>query len=535
MPSKLASSVTAFLVATGLMLATAFAAEPPHPLLGLSREQVLQRMGEPRSQMAAGGRGFMLYARERVVLRDGIVVDVERVAAEPVRRAAPVAAPAASAAPAPETAAVPGAANPAVPAEAAATVVSAPGAPAASAAPGAPAAQSVGQPAPVEPAAAPHVETTPPPEPKLEIKLVRPPSAGEPRPKKATVSPVAAAPAPKATTAKETASAKPAAAPTGAAKASSPLPTAATATAIATPVATPAPVATKAVEPAKPAPPAVDETPSEEEKLALEQAAAAKLAAEKKAKVIKAARRRMEAAIDSVEPVPAPPFWTIQNIILAVAVAGGAIGYLIWRLRQRQLELEASAVSHSPFSTSTAGGDGGGSLFTAESLAKLEWKRFEELVEAYYSKTGVVAARTKGGPSRPSQVRISWKGEPRPFALVRCISNPDGLIEIAPMQELNAVLAAEDVRRGYVVTTGKFAVAARDYAEEKHLTLLPGEIFLEKLNALPGAARAEITAAVMSGDCSTPSCPTCEEKMAKSAEEPPVWRCANHPDVTFRA
>ena len=41
----------------------------------------------------------------------------------------------------------------------------------------------------------------------------------------------------------------------------------------------------------------------------------------------------------------------------------------------------------------------------------------------------------------------------------------------------------DDIRRGYVVTTGKFNVPARDFAEEKHLTLLPGDIFLEKLNA----------------------------------------------------
>ena len=33
-------------------------------------------------------------------------------------------------------------------------------------------------------------------------------------------------------------------------------------------------------------------------------------------------------------------------------------------------------------------------LFTAELLAKLEWKRFEELVAHYYLKTGVVAVRT---------------------------------------------------------------------------------------------------------------------------------------------
>jgi hypothetical protein len=274
--------------------------------------------------------------------------------------------------------------------------------------------------------------------------------------------------------------------------------------------------------------PAVDREKLEQEE------AAAKAELEKKAKVIKAARRRMEATIDSAADPETPPLFTTQTIILALVVVGGGIGFMIWRIRQRQLELAASAVSHSPFSAPVAGNDGGGALFSADHLAKLEWKRFEELVEAYYSKTGVVAARSKGGPSRPAQVRISWKGEPRPFALVRCISQPEGLIDVAPLQELYTVLASEDVRRGYVVTTGRFSVPARDYAEEKHLTLLPGDIFLEKLNALPGAARAEIMQVVTAGDYTTPSCPVCEAKLTQSNDDPPVWRCASHPEVTFK-
>jgi hypothetical protein len=526
MPAKAASSVRVFIVATGLVLASAFAGEPPHPLLGLTREQVLQRMGEPRSQMTAGGRGLMNYARERVVLRDGVVVDVERMATEPVRRTAAPAAPTSPAGPstsAPDAAPAPGTGKVATP------PVAAPDDPGV--------ANPVGvsppaAPAPQEPpAAAPAAETPPPHETKIEIKMVRPPSVGGPRTQKPAVVLTEPIPPPVAV----------------AVPASKELPPAAPAPMVATPPPkAPARVDPRPTDPAgqarpavktaaapEPVAPAETEPLSDEDKKKLEQELAAKAAAEKKAKVIKAARRRMEATIDSTEPVPTPPFWTWQNILMAVAVVGGGVGYMMWRNRQRQLELAASAVSHNPFAPQTASNDGGGSLFTADMLAKLEWKRFEELVEAYYSKTGVVAARAKGGPARPAQVKISWKGEPRPFALVRCIATPDALIDVAPLQELFTLLAAEDIRRGYVVTTGKFSVPARDYAEEKHLTLLPGDIFLEKLNALPSPARAEIMQAATSGDFTTPSCPTCEAKLAQSADNPPTWRCAQHADIVF--
>jgi len=195
--------------------------------------------------------------------------------------------------------------------------------------------------------------------------------------------------------------------------------------------------------------------------------------------------------------------------------------------------LEATAVSRTPFNALISSGDSGASKFGPELLARLEWRRFEELVEAYYTKTGVVAVRTKTGPASPVHIKISWKGEPRPFACVHCIAHPEGLIEQKPLQDLNVVLAAEDIRRGYVVTTGKFSVVARDYAEEKSLTLLPGDIFLEKLNALPDSARTEIMQAITAGDYTTPSCPKCEAKMAKSKDDPPMWRCASHPELAL--
>ncbi|MBI4626491.1 MAG: restriction endonuclease [Verrucomicrobia bacterium] len=236
-------------------------------------------------------------------------------------------------------------------------------------------------------------------------------------------------------------------------------------------------------------------------------------------------RRRLHEA-DFPEPVES--IFTTQTYVIAFLVIGGGGGYLLWRRQQRQLDLAATAVSQTPFSVQAS--TGSAAMFDASLLAKLEWKRFEELVASYYSKTGVVAVRTKTGPSSPVHVKISWKGEPRPFACVHCIAHPSGLIDAKPVQELYAVLAAEDIRRGYVVTTGKFSIPARDFAEEKHLTLLSGDLFLEKLNALPDSARAELMEEITAGDYTTPSCPKCDAKAVR-ADDSSAWHCRTHPDV----
>ncbi|HVU32745.1 MAG TPA: restriction endonuclease, partial [Opitutaceae bacterium] len=217
--------------------------------------------------------------------------------------------------------------------------------------------------------------------------------------------------------------------------------------------------------------------------------------------------------------------FTTRTYLIALAIIVGGIGYLIWRRRQRQLELAATTVSHSPFGPEMTAPAASGARFTTDLLGKLEWKRFEELVAAYYNKTGVVATRTKTGPGSPVHIRISWKGETRPFACVHCVAHPSALIDLAPIQALQEILAAEDIRRGYVVTSGKFGVPARDLAEEKQITLLPGEVFAEKLNALPELVRNELMKDATAGDYAVPTCPKCEIKMVRSEEDSSQWQC----------
>jgi hypothetical protein len=407
------------------------AAEPVSPLVGQTRDQLLARYGEPRSQIERGNRVIYFYPRERVVLRDNVVVEVEEISADSV-------APTSPSTPAPEAAKEP------------TTPSTRPATPPASGA-----------------------------EPRLEIKLVRPPTKDGRPP---TVEP-AQQPPPVAR----------------------PLPAPVVPTTV--PEATSTPTPPPAVPPKKITvelpPEPVERTepvPVDEEKASDAKKAADALEDKKKKEEALRAARRRQAEAAAAEPAPSPI--SGQVYALAILIVAGGVGFLYWRYRQRQLDLAASSVENTPLTSTPTTPAFTGSGFTADVLNTLEWKRFEELVAAYYSKTGVVAVRTKTGPDSPVHIKISWKGEPRPFAYVQCIPHPTGLVDPKPLQALVTALAADDIRRGYVVTSGKFNVPARDFAEEKHLTLLPGDIFLEKLNALPATARTEIMQSISASDMS---------------------------------
>ncbi len=534
MPPTFAHGLRACCVA--LFLAFAAQAAEPAPSaspIGLNHDQVIARYGEPKSQIAAGNRLVMFFARERLVLRDGVVIEVERLPSEPPPRRPPSAPVPQVAVPPPTT----------VSAEAAAAAAAAAGTAPAATAPAPVAVAPTPVPA-AAPAAAPTDNPDPTtvaaPEPKLEIKSVRPPSANytpRPIPKPSSPATAATAPVPPATADASARKSSPSPSPTPAAPNSvattiAPSSNAVTAGSI-LPASREAGVAAPGNAPAEDAVEIAraEAAKAEEEAKAEAAALAAAAKAEKEKKLkIATARRRLNEAGEMEEPDISEAFLTTRTFVISFLVIGGGIAFLYWQSRQRQLALAATAVSRTPFSVPSVAAAGGGAIFTADLLAKLEWKRFEELVVAYYVKTGVVAARTKTGPSSPVHIRISWKGEPRPFACVQCLAHPQGLVDVKPLQELVAVLNAEDIRRGYVVTAGKFNVNARDFAEEQHLTLLPGDIFLEKLNALPDTARNEIMQTVSSGDIQTPSCPKCDGKMARSSDDPALWQCPAHPD-----
>jgi hypothetical protein len=486
MPSKFAPVFRACCVVGVLLFATARAADQKPALIGATRDQVVAQFGAPKSHIVAGDRELIFYPGQKLTLRDNVVVEVEEI---PIESTPPPAPPSADSTDSSNTST-----NAPSPRRGTATQ---------------PADSSKSAPS----GSAQTADTTsapPSPPPVAQIISVRPPSKDR-APAPVASTPVKASPTPTTSAPVQVAPTPPVAAvmpPPSAPPATPPEPTPSTA-APAPQTATPPPAATNESIATVPAVSSTADTTT------------APVVAKPQPK---ATKRRTTAPGEPDIPDVTESIFTPQTYVIAALIIGAGVGYLVWRGRERRLALVATAVSRSPFVPETTA-TVTGTRFTPELLARLEWKRFEELVASYYNKTGVVAARTKAGPASPVHIRISWKGESRPFACVQCISHPAGLIEAKQIQTLVDAIAAEDIRRGYVVTTGKFGVPARDLSEEKHITLLSGDILIEKLNALPEAARSELMRDATAGDYTTPSCATCDVKMARSPADPSVWQC----------
>ena len=449
------------------VLSPAFA-QTKSPYLGKSRDEVVTQLGTPKSNIRAGVREILFFPRLKLTMRNDVVVEAEDLPDDTLPApVAPKRTTEATSAPSAQTAnqlPTQGLGEAVQPPTQSTTPQNQGTNPTSSGATSSTATEASQSPA------------SKAPEPTLSIKFIKSGSGASKSTKRPATTPATPPSTLPVTVTKSPAevSVPPAELKSVSVVAPAPKPIAvASTTQTPPPTVTEPPEATAATEP-----PTTDE-------------ASAKPAVDPKKKAAVRNRWRLRRDVENEED-PAENIFSLQSYILAGIVIAGGAAFIWWRSNQRKLELAATAVSRSPFIAMSAGPADTAGMFSADLIGKLGAKKFERLVASYYAKTGVVAERTNASAEAAVHIKIFWKGEAKPFAGVQCHANPPTLLGPKLVVELFEALTAADIRRGYIVTTGKFNVEARDLAEEKHFTLLPGDIFLEKLNALPPAARGEL-------------------------------------------
>jgi restriction system protein len=237
--------------------------------------------------------------------------------------------------------------------------------------------------------------------------------------------------------------------------------------------------------------------------------------------------------------------------LLVAAGAGviGVVGSVVWLIRQyRQPEPDWFAGSRKttptapstpmpaanaevrarPMCTET-------STCSLELLRTLEWKRFEDVVAAYFRWEGLRAKTTRIGPDGGVDVYLFRDGESAPLAVVQCKAWNSYKVGIKPVRELLGVMASEKVAKGYFITTGVFTEEALEFARTNPLTLIDGQELLRRVEALPEGARRQLLEMATAGDYTTPTCPRCGVKMvrrtARSGSNPgsEFWGCPAYP------
>ena len=163
-------------------------------------------------------------------------------------------------------------------------------------------------------------------------------------------------------------------------------------------------------------------------------------------------------------------------------------------------------------------------------LHRIEWKRFEDLCCAYYREKGVAAETTALGPDGGVDIHL-FQDAAQPSkatALVQCKAH-NKPIGVKPIRELRGVMAHENAEKAFFMAPSGFTDEARAFAAANRITLLDGKLFLAMIGRLPESSRARLLALATAGDWTTPTCPSCGERMvAREGKRGRFWGCRGY-------
>jgi hypothetical protein len=170
-------------------------------------------------------------------------------------------------------------------------------------------------------------------------------------------------------------------------------------------------------------------------------------------------------------------------------------------------------------------------------IRDLEWKRFEELVKAFWIAKGYRAELTSPGADGGVDVMVYGPGTDRLFAVAQCKSRKNEQVGVAMVRELWGVVHHFRSPLGLFYALAGFTPDAVAFAQNKHLKLITGDELFDQIKALTEEQQLALLNEVCRDDYLSPTCPRCDIKMVvREGLEGRFWGCTNYPRChhTFR-
>jgi restriction system protein len=167
--------------------------------------------------------------------------------------------------------------------------------------------------------------------------------------------------------------------------------------------------------------------------------------------------------------------------------------------------------------------------WSLELLRSIEWKRFEEVVAAYFREKNFRCETMRCGADGGVDVRLFFGDMPNPVGVVQCKAWRKQ-VGVGPVRELLGVMAHEKVPRGYFAISGDYTPDAIEFARTNPIKLVSGADLLAAIQEMPEETQARLLAISTEGDYTTPTCASCGIKLVeRSGARGPFWGCRNYP------
>jgi restriction system protein len=185
-------------------------------------------------------------------------------------------------------------------------------------------------------------------------------------------------------------------------------------------------------------------------------------------------------------------------------------------------------------------------VWSLDFIKSIEWRVFEKLAVEYFKAKNYEVEETGAGKDggvdfylfQPS-VNEDKSLRPKPFSAIQCKSWLTKKVDVKTVRELYGVMAAESIALGAVVASGDFTDDALSFAKGKHIQLISGSKFVGLIKDLPVDTQNNLLEKIVSGDYTTPSCPSCDIKLVARTSKKgkkigsSFWGCSNFPSCRY--
>ena len=170
--------------------------------------------------------------------------------------------------------------------------------------------------------------------------------------------------------------------------------------------------------------------------------------------------------------------------------------------------------------------------WSANLLAVLEWKRFEEVCAGLFERLGFTTKSAACGADGGIDIHLYWPPSDQPVAIVQCKAWTKK-VGVKLIRELRGVMTSERAVKGIFVTTSTFSDDAIAFAKGNKIALMDGAEVLKSILKLPEEKQTSLLQLATAGDYTTPTCPSCGIKMVSRKPKSggkPFWGCLNFPE-----
>jgi restriction system protein len=174
-------------------------------------------------------------------------------------------------------------------------------------------------------------------------------------------------------------------------------------------------------------------------------------------------------------------------------------------------------------------------FWSAEVFQRVEWRRFEAVVEALFAQAGFETRSQPHGADGGVDIWLYSKnhadGE-APASIVQCKHWVSWSVGVKPVRELRGVMAQHGIARGQFVTTSRFTSEAQAFAQQNGIALHDSDGLLRLIRLRHPKQQEALLATAFEGDYWRPTCVRCGVKMTERTARDtgrPFWGCTHFP------